>query len=224
MNPRKRKPSSKVNLTISFVFHGVMLTALFFFAAHEGVLGKKLQTLTATLVPKEKKPEPPKEKPAEPKIEPPKPAEVAKAPMPREIAPAPAAPLAAPPMAAPPSTALPAFEFNDGAKAVQTTTDGNQLYKGLVEYALRSRWNRPEDIQDDAFVAEVMVSVDATGKITKTEWRSGSGNARWDASVKEALTKTKSLSKAPPKGFPSQFLVRFDVESQKTEPIQLSVR
>src|SRR5262252_2287059 len=78
MVPRKKKNSSKVNLTISAVFHGLLIAAVFFFAAREGMLGKKLKQITVTMVPKEKKPEPPKEKPPEPKTETPKAAETPK--------------------------------------------------------------------------------------------------------------------------------------------------
>src|SRR5438067_845710 len=72
---RKKRNSSKINLTISVVFHSVLILVIFVFAAREGMLGKKLKELTVTMVPKEKKPEPPKEKPPEPKVESPKPEE-----------------------------------------------------------------------------------------------------------------------------------------------------
>ena len=58
---------------------------------------------------------------------------------------------------------LPAFDFSDGAKEVQTISDPNAIYKALVEHTLRSRWNRPEDIADDTYVAEVELSVDSKG-------------------------------------------------------------
>ena len=60
---KKKKNSSKVNLTISTIVHAALVGALVFFAAKEGLLGKKLKQLTVTMVAKEKKPEPPKEKP-----------------------------------------------------------------------------------------------------------------------------------------------------------------
>lgn len=229
MIQRRKVNSSKVNLVISVIFHSLLLAAAFFLAAREGMLGKKLREITVTMVPKEKKPEPPKEKPAPPKAEPPKLAETPKAAVPEapktQTAAAPP-PVAAPeaPVAAPPTTALPAFEFHDGAKDMQTTTDANVIYKGLVEYALRSRWNRPEDIQDDQFVAEVVVEIDPTGRLTGYQWRKGSGDPRWDNSVKQALAQTKAISRPPPKGFPEKFQVRFDVESARTEPVQLSRR
>ena len=60
---------------------------------------------------------------------------------------------------------LPSFEFNDGAHDVQTV-DAGTVYKGLVEHALRSRWNRPENIEDEKFVAEVELTVDEKGSVT----------------------------------------------------------
>src|SRR5260221_5438805 len=54
--PRK-KNTAKVNVTISLVIHGLIFAAGAYWAAHEGVLGKKLQALSVLMVPKEKKPE-----------------------------------------------------------------------------------------------------------------------------------------------------------------------
>jgi protein TonB len=122
-------------------------------------------------------------------------------------------------MAAPPVANLSGFEFNDGAKDVQTLSNPNDLYKATVEHALLSRWNRPEDVADDAFVAEVELTVDNTGKLGNYRWLQGSGDARWDNSVKAALAQTKALSRPPPKGFPSTFTVRFDVQSLETASI-----
>jgi TonB family protein len=222
MNQRKKRNSSKINLTISVVFHSALVLAIIFLAAREGMLGKKLKEITVTMAPKEKKPEAPKEKPPEPKLEPPKPAETPKvaavAPPPAEIA-APPPPVAEVPSAAPAPVSLPAFEFNDGARDVQSVSDPNLIYKGLVEHALRSRWNRPEDIADDKYVAEVEVSIDAQGKVTGARWLKGSGDARWDSSVKAALAATKMIARPPPKGFPGTFLTRFDVESTRTEEV-----
>jgi len=226
MIQRKKVNSSKVNLTLSLVFHSLLIAVAFFFAARQGMLGKKLKQIAVTMV-KEKKPEPPKQKPEEPKPEPAKVAEVAKTPAPPKVETAAAPPPAASeaPAVAPPSTTMPAFDFSDGAKAVQTTTDANAIYKGLVEYALRSRWNRPEDVADDAYVAEVTVQIDSTGNLTGYDWLKGSGDAHWDATVKQALARTKAFSRPPPKGFPEKFVVRFDVETGKTEPIlQASLR
>lgn len=226
MIQRKKRNSSKVNLTISFVVHATLIGALVFFAAKEGLLGKKLKQLTVTMVPKEKKPEPPKEKPPEPKAEPPKPAEPPKAAplVPKvETAAAPPPPAANDtPVAAPPPAIVSGFDFQDGAKAVQSISDPNGIYKAMVEHALKSHWERDESVDDSQCAAEVEVSVDSKGKLTNTKWLSLSGNARWDAAVKNAVAQTKALSKAPPKGFPSRFVVRFDVESLKSETIQLS--
>lgn len=225
---RKKRNSSKVNLVISLVFHSALIVAIFFLAAREGMLGKKLKELTVTMVPKEKKPEPPKEKPPEPKVEQAK-QETPKTVLPpapkveTAVAPPPAANLA--PAVAPSSGELPAFEFHDGAHEVATVSDPNGIYKALVEHSLRSRWNRPEDMADDDFTADVELTVDRKGNIADTRWVKGSGNARWDDSVKAAVKATTALNRPPPKGFPEKFLVRFDVESMRTEPLpQLTVR
>ena len=55
--PRKKRNSTKVNLIVSFVFHAVVIGALFFFAAREGMLGQKLKTIAVEMAPKEKPPE-----------------------------------------------------------------------------------------------------------------------------------------------------------------------
>lgn len=224
MSARRKRNSSRVNVTISVIFHSVLVLAIFFLAAREGMLGKKLKEITVTMAPKEKKPEPPKVKPAEPKVEQPKPAEAPKAlaatPPPRvdpQAAPPPAVDAA--PVAAPPPAVLSGMDFSDGAKEVQSVSDPNLLYKGLVEHALRSHWNRPEDIDDATFVAEIELNVDADGKVTGTQWLKGSGNTRWDKSVKEAVAATKAVSRPPPKKFPGKFLARFDVETSRTEEV-----
>ena len=219
---RKKTNSSKVNLTISFIFHGILIMVVFFFAAREGMLGKKLKQLSVTMT-REKKPEPPKEKPPEPKVETPKTDQANKMNVPQPkvdtaSAPPPAAGLV-PPAAAPAAVSLPAFSFSDGAKAVETISDPNGIYKALVEHTLRSRWNRPEDIADDTYVAEIELSVDSKGRVADTRWSKGSGDKRWDDSVKTVIAQTKVISKPPPKGFPEKFLVRFDVETSRTETL-----
>jgi TonB family protein len=219
---RKRVNSSKVNLTISFVFHGILILVVFFFAAREGMLGKKLKQLSVTMT-REKKPEPPKEKPTEPKVESPKTEQANKVNLPQPkvdtaSAPPPAAGLV-PPAAAPAAVSLPAFSFSDGAKAVETISDPNGIYKALVEHTLRSRWNRPEDIADDTYVAEIELNVDSKGRVADSRWLKGSGDKRWDDSVKTVIAQTKVISRPPPKGFPEKFVVRFDVETSRTEPL-----
>ncbi len=229
--PRK-KNSSRTGLIISAIFHAAVILLLFFFAAREGILGKKLKSIAVVMVPKqkppEKPPEPPKEKPPEPTPQPPKQEAKAtpppQAPPPQAAAAKPATQSLVAPPAAPPPAGLPSFEFSDGAKQVQTSSDPHVLYKGMVESALRARWTRPDDIEDSLFSAEVELAVDPTGKITGYEWKKGSGDTRWDDSVKRVLKGTQSLNRPPPKGFPSRFLVRFDVVSEATEPVMEAVK
>jgi hypothetical protein len=216
-DPRLQKRTARLSLAISIVLHTVVLGALFFFAAREGMLGKQLKKIAVTMVPKEKPPEKPKEKPVEPKPL----AEPSKSETPK-LAAAPQAPAASAtvtpppptvsaPLAAPPPAALPAFDF-EGGKAVETTSNPNILYKGFVEYTLRSHWHRPEGIADQDYVAEAEVSIDASGLLAHTEWKKGSGDPAWDNSVKKVLAETKSIGRPPPKGFPEKVRVRFEVQ------------
>lgn len=218
--PRKRRNSQKVNLAISFTFHAAIVLALAYFAARDGLLGKQLKKIAVEMV-KEKPPEKPKEpekpkteppKVEPPKVEQPKVATVPKVEPPRSATPPPAAStIAAPPPAAPPAAEVPSFVF-EGGKAVETVSDPVQLYKGFVEYSLRSKWDRPADIADKDFVAEVEVSVDRGGRVSAPDWKRTSGNTRWDASVRAAVAATTSISRQPPTNFPSRILVRFDVQ------------
>jgi hypothetical protein len=214
--PRKTKNSSRVNLMISFAFHAVLVLVLFYFAAREGLLGKKLNKIAVQMI-KEKPPEKPKE-PEPPKIEPPK-AEPPKIETPK-IVEAPkvqAPPVVAPPVVAPPNSEVPSFEFG-GGKAVETSSDPVQLYKGYMEYVLRQKWNRPDDEADDDFVAEVAVSVNGQGNIENSTWLKGSGDEKWDATVKHVFNAVKSFDRPPPTNFPPRVTIRFDVQEQ-TEPV-----
>ena len=211
-----------MNLFISFAFHSTIVLLLFYFAAREGFLGKQLKKIAVEMVKEEKPPEKPKE-PEKPRDEPPKqePAKIAEAPkadVPKETVPATAASVvAAPPAIAPPSEEVPSFEFG-GGKAVQTSSDPVFLYKGFVEYALRSKWNRPENIADDNYVAEVEVAVGHGGKLSDPQWKKSSGDQRWDDSVRAAIAATKSLNRPPPTNVPARVVIRFDVQDV-TEPI-----
>ncbi len=222
MSERRKHNSSRVNLTVSLVFHSLLICAVFYFAAREGMLGKTLKELTVTAI-KEKKAEAPKEKPPEPKAEtarqaePPKTVATAPAPRMEQVAPPPAA--EAPPVAAPPAADLPNMDFSDGAKEVASVSDPKLLYKGLVESALRSHWARRDDITDEAYVAEVELAIDRQGNVTGSRWLKGSGDTRWDKTVKAAVDATKVISGRPPKGFPDKFVARFDVELLRTEEV-----
>jgi len=213
--PRKPRNSSKVNLLISFTFHAVLVVALLYFAAREGLLGKKLKKISIQMVkeqqPPKPKPEPPKVEPPKlepPKVEPPKMVETH-----REAAP----PVVAPPVVAPSTTELPSFDF-DGGKVVETSSDPVQLYKGFVEYSLRSKWNRPDDVADDNYVAEMDLAIDRKGNILDTRWKKSSGDAQWDHSIQEVFNVVKNIGRPPPTNFPPHIIIRFDVQPE-TEPI-----
>ena len=215
--PRKKRNSSKVNLLISFAFHALIVLVALYFAARQGLLGKQIQKISVEIV-KEKKPEKPKE-PEKPKVEPPKiePPKIVTAPKieaPRETA---AASPAAPPTVAPPAAELPSFEF-EGGKDVISSSDPVQLYKCAVEYALRAKWNRPDHLHDDDFVAEVKLSVNREGQLSNPVWQKESGNQAWDDSVRRAVTAVTRMDRPPPTNFPPYIVVRFDVK-EETQPV-----
>jgi hypothetical protein len=212
--PRKKKNSSKVNLTISFIFHALLVGGLLYFAAREGLLGKKMQKISVQMV-KEKPPEKPKE-PEKPKVEPPKVEPPKELPKVVEEAKATPPPTVAP-VVAPPAAEVPSFDF-EGGKAVNSESDPVQLYKGYLEYMLRSKWNRPDNMTDDNYVAEVQVSVDKSGKLGGVVWQKGSGNNQWDQSVKDVFKIVQNIDRRPPTNFPPQVTIRFDVQ-EETEPV-----
>ena len=93
-----------------------------------------------------------------------------------------------------------------------------EIYKNALEYAFRAKWNRPENMTDDNFVAEVEISVDRTGQIGDPVWQKGSGNSRWDDSVRAAIAGVTTMATPPPTNFPPRVTIRFDVQ-QETEPV-----
>jgi outer membrane biosynthesis protein TonB len=215
--PRKKRNSSKVNLMISFALHALIVAVALYFAARQGLLGKQLKKISIEMV-KEKSPEKPKE-PEKPKTEEPPKAEPSRVET-AKVAEAPkvtASPVVAPPSVAPPSAEMPSFEF-EGGKAVETSSDPVHLYQSYMEYTLRSKWNRPDNIADDNYVAEVEVSVDRAGQISKPEWKKGSGDKQWDDSVKQVFKVANNMDRPPPTNFPSRVTVRFDVQ-EESEPI-----
>ena len=217
----RKKRATQVSLVTSLVFHGAIIAALVFFAAREGYLGKQLKTIAVTMAPKEKPPEPekPKEPEKKPEPQPEKPKVDSKpepqvAP-PRAVVPAPSASAnLAPPPVAPPPGQVAGFNFSDGAKVVESSSDPVQLFKGFVEFTLRSKWQRPEGLQDSDYIAEVELKISKDGQVTGSEWRRGSGHAAWDQSVRQAVAQTPRLGRVPPKGFPDRVVVRCDVVTE----------
>jgi len=149
------KNSSKVNLLISFIFHATLVLVVFYFAARQGFLGNQIQKITVQLI-KEKPPQPPKPPPKPPvEIPKPEPPKVASAPKPVEV-PKAVTPTVAPPTVAPPPTELPTFDF-DGGRTVISSSDPVELYRSAIELAFRSKWNRPENMNDDDYAVEIQV-------------------------------------------------------------------
>ena len=211
---RRKRNSAKVNLTLSIAFHALLFGLGAFWAAREGMMGKGLQSLTVVLVPKEKKPDEPKKeeaRPAETKPEPTaaRPIQTARtADLPRPAAPP---PLAYVENAAPPPAEIPVLTLGD-LGGTEAAPDAIEAYKGYLETALRNQWLRPETPDNANLVAEVEVAVSQAGQLQQHELIRSSGDRRWDESVLKAVASTRSVGRTPPPGFPTRFLVRFDVE------------
>jgi outer membrane biosynthesis protein TonB len=211
----RKKNSTKVNITISAIIHVVIIAIGALWAAHEGMLGEKLKTLSASIMDKEKKVVEKKEEPKQEevkKVEQPKLAEIVKA------APAPPPAFVPPPTAGAAAPPPPVTIGGDFVLSQDAIVDPVIHYKQQVETALRSKWDRPSDVMDLAYVAEVELAIDPAGKIVGNNWKKGSGDEKWDESVRRAVTSTKAFTRPPPKGFPDKVLVRFDVQ-QETETI-----
>jgi hypothetical protein len=203
-----------VNLLISFVFHAALVLVLVYLAARSGIIGNRLQKIAVQLIKQQK--QPPKPKPPPPKVEPPKltPPKIVQAPKFEAKAPPPSQPVVAPP-----ATVLPSFDFG-GGKVVDTSSDPVQIYKGALEYAFRSKWDRPDNVEDDKYVDEIQVSVSADGQISDPQWQKSSGNSTWDESVRKAIEAVSNMDRPPPTNFPPKVVIRFDVQDESESLLQ----
>ncbi|HEV2329851.1 MAG TPA: TonB C-terminal domain-containing protein [Verrucomicrobiae bacterium] len=200
---------------ISFTFHAALVVVLVYLAARSGMLGDQIKKITISMV-KEHKP-PDKPKPPPPHIEPPKaPPKIVTAP---KIAVAKAPPPTAAPVVAPPAQVLPSFDFG-GGKAVATSSDPIELYRGALQYAFQSKWIRPDNLDDDKYVDEIRVSVSKDGQISNPQWEKSSGNTVWDDSVRKAIEAVSSMDRPPPTNFPSSVVIRFDVTEESESILQ----
>jgi TonB C terminal len=225
----RKRNSSKVNLTISIIFHSVLVSFVLFYAAHEGMLGAALKKITVTMEPKEKPPEKPKPPPPPPEtksLEEKKPEAETKPVEAPKTEEAKTPPAEAPPAVVvgelPPPAAIPAdFAFTEpGATVVQTGGDPKEVYNNLVQYTLRSIWTYPRQMKDSGIFSEVEVAVDPQGGMTVRDWKRKSGNKEWDDSVEKVFQQVHSIRRPPPAGFPADVLVRFDLVPRETSSLQ----
>ncbi|HEY1787255.1 MAG TPA: TonB C-terminal domain-containing protein, partial [Verrucomicrobiae bacterium] len=111
------------------------------------------------------------------------------------------------------------FDFG-GGKVVDTSSDPVQIYKGALEYAFRSKWDRPDNVEDDKYVDEIQVSVSADGQISDPQWQKSSGNSTWDESVRKAIEAVSNMDRPPPTNFPPKVVIRFDVQDESESLLQ----
>ena len=170
MSQRRKSNSSKVNLTISLVFHTLLVRAVFFLAARGGDARQEAQgthrhcgegkeagaaqgkgagtqggdrQAGRSAQDRRRRTGPARWRTPPPLLPPERPGWLRR---PRPMCPVWSSPMA-PRMCSP--NPIPRL-----------------LYKGLVESALRAHWNRREDIADDSYVAEIELAIDPQGNVT----------------------------------------------------------
>ena len=203
---RTKSGRSTSNFVISIILHVVIFLACFIWAAKEGYVGKGLQTITANIISREKKPEIVK---TDSKANELRKAEVAKIVEQTKTIAASTTSQNVPPSPVAMDTFVPppiaqSMSFGDVDDAI------NQ-YKTQIERDLRSVWKRPANVKDNDYVVEIELNLNPDGKVVGYVWKQGSGNEEWDSSVKNVLNNLKSFSHSPPNEFPSKFVVKFDV-------------
>jgi hypothetical protein len=128
-----------------------------------------------------------------------------------------APPTVAPPTVAPPAVELPSFDVPGGKEVI--SGGPVQVYKDFMERTLRLKWDKPDDMDDDHYVADVGVTVDKDGRLGAPVWEKGSGNAKWDESVKQVFNVVKAFDRPPPTNFPPTVTIRFDVQLEDVESV-----
>jgi protein TonB len=189
--------------------------AILYFAAREGLLGKKLETLSVNLV--KEKPKPPEKPPEPPKpVEPPK---IVESPKMADNTPKPAAPPPAelPSTVAPPPAELPSMDFGGGRDV--ESADPVHVYKDYMERTLKAKWDKPENMDDDNYVVEMGVTVDKDGQLGAAVMQKSSNNEQWDETVKQVFSVVKKFDLPPPTNFPPAVTIRFDVQLEEVDSI-----
>lgn len=77
---------------------------------------------------------------------------------------------------------------------MQETTDA---YLGHINERIRSNWGLPAWLQNKGLRAEVIVNIDASGKVVRFVFRRNSGNDVFDEYVKTAVTKSSPFAPPP---------------------------
>lgn len=222
--PRHKRKASRTSVVVSVIFHVLVVALVAWVAARHGLMGPEVQEFAVQKAPEEKKPEEKKPEEKKPEEKPPdqkQPERPQTAATPPPVNPAPEPP--PPDMSAPPPPAAPdAVDAPEviivAPEASNTKLDPIETYKWYVKNAFESAWIKPDGNDDLGFSAEVGVRIKPDGTVS-TVFSKGSGDAKWDLSVKKAIASVKKVDPAPPEKFPSEFTVRFDAV-EETAPAQ----
>lgn len=222
---RHKSRQSRASLLISIVFHVVVVGLVAYLAARQGMLGKVAKDMVAVQV-EEKKPTPQKPKdepkPLPEKVNPDqKPNPVVQTPVPITTpAPAPQPGDAPPPVDAPAAADAPEMYIpNANAGGGGEVLTPEESYRRTIQSVFLSVWDKPVGIDDSSFSADVEMTLDRRGRIEAARFVRGSGDSKWDDSVRAALNKIKDIGAPPPDKFPPSFSVRFDAVAESV-PVQ----
>ena len=189
---RKARNSTKVNLLFSLVFHGLIVVAVLYFAAREGLLGKQIKKIAVEMV-KEKRAgetqgagKAARKKP--PKMEPPKivasaedrRAQGSGASPPPSVA-------AAPPVAAPRRRWMCPRLCSRAARRWRPLPTRCKFTRAWSSTRCDPAGTARRTWTTTPLWRKWRSAVDSTGRIGDPVWKKGSGNKHWDDSVRQAL-------------------------------------
>lgn len=210
---RHKHRQSRTSIIVSVVFHVVVVTLVAWLAARKGMFGEGVKKEIEALEQETKKPEPekPKEqpKPEVAKVEDAKPT-ITPTTTPAPVTDPTPSPSNVPPAVDAPEAADAPEMFIPAAPTGPVITDKIERYRAVIQGAYLAVWDKPPGPDDANYAADVEISVDSRGRISDPKFIKGSGDTKWDATVKDALAKVKEIGEAPPDKFPQRFTVRFD--------------
>jgi hypothetical protein len=93
------------------------------------------------------------------------------------------------------------------------------VFKDTLEKIIKEKWNKPENLEDDKFVALVDITVGRDGTLSNPQYRTVSGNTAWDNTVRAAIAAVPRVTEKVPTNFPPRVTIKFDVAEETTESV-----
>ena len=73
-------------------------------------------------------------------------------------------------------------------------------------------------------LVEVEVTIDKQGRLSDPDFVKGSGDDKWDQSVRNVFAIINQIDRPPPTNFPSRVTIRFDVQEETGTGIAMSLK